>query len=257
MRQVWRSRRSVPQPDETFHALTSSGPGGSPRRSAAKLLVTAAGVVGAETLSGCGNGPATPATVRGTVSGPGVTDYSGCVVFLYPASGNSPPHMQRVSATGDYLISSAPPGRWRAICVPGAALRLVPTTYNGKPGYQYSAGTVITINKAQTIHVNFVLPPAGALQVMAKNRAGAPVSGAYVWAVEAGVNAPAGNPEVADTSGTAILTHVPLKSKVFLIDPATHIGVWWDRAQSWKTATTITLPAQGQGISISATLPEG
>jgi hypothetical protein len=258
MRQKWRGRRNVPQPGEPLDDLACGAGGGASRRSMAKLAAAAVAgaVVGTETLS-TSAGAATLAAVRGKVSGPGVTNLTGCVVFLYETTGSSPPHMQKVSATGHYLIGSVPPGSWRAICIPGPGLPLAPITYKGKPGYQYSAGTIITITGAQTVYANFALPPAGALQVMAVNRAGGPVSGAYVWAAEAGVNVAAGTPKVTDTSGTVILTHVPMKSKVFLADPATNIAVWWDGAQSWATATIITLPAQGQGISISATLPEG
>ena len=43
--------------------------------------------------------------------------------------------------------------------------------------------------------------------------------------------------------------------KVFVIDPYTDGSAWWDGAQSWAAATVVTLPGQGEGISITATIP--
>lgn len=253
MLQIRHGDRKTREPDETPGVAR-----GAERRRVAKLAAAAVAgaVAGTETLNAPASA-ATLATVRGKVSGPGVRDFSHCVVMLYETTGRSRPHMKPVSATGHYQISGVPPGSWRAICIPGIGTPLTAVTYKGEPGYRYKTGTIIRITRAQTVYANFALPPAGELRVMARNRAAAPVSGAIVWVAEAGADVPALPPAVTDSTGTAILTHVPLKSKVLLVDPATRIGVWWHRAKSWSGAATITLPHQGAGISISVTLPEG
>jgi hypothetical protein len=249
-----RGGRKTQQPDEPLDDEAR----GADRRRVAKLaaVAVAGAVVGTEALSAPATA-ATLATVRGKVSGPGVTDFSQCVVFLYETTGTSKPHMKPVSATGHYQIGNVPPGKWRAICVVDAGTPLATMTYKGKPGYHYTTGTVITITGAQTVYANFALPPAGVLAVIVMNQSAVPVSGAYVWNFEALTEVATATPVITDVNGIALLGNVPLTSKVLIFDPATKVGVWWDGAQSWATATAVALPAQGEGISISATLPEG
>ena len=266
MRQMWRGRRSVLLLDETLDDLTSAASGCATRRGGLRLLVAAVagGVVGSETLSAC-TGPrptssgTVQAAVRGSVSGPGVTDFSGCVVILYEIAGpglkNPSAQTQPVSPDGHYLIAGVPPGRWRVTCLPNGGTPLAAMTYRLKPGYQYSAGTVITITKPETVEADFTLQPAGALQVIVSDQHGVPVSGAYVWNFEAASEIATGIPTITDSSGAVRLANVPLSSKVFVIDPRSGAAVWWDGAQSWKAAKVVTLPGQREGISISATLP--
>jgi hypothetical protein len=226
------------------------------------LAVAAAGaVLASDTLSGCAapapEGAAAPqGTVKGTVSGPGVTDFTGCVVILSGSAGTKPSAlMTPVNPNGSYVITAVPPGEWIATCVPPGGTPLSAMTYNLRPGY--SAGNMIKVGNSKTAEVDFSLQPAGALQVVVENRASAPVSGVYVWNYESSSRTAAGMPVATDSNGSAILTNVPLTSKVFVVDPATQVATWWKGATSWNAATVVTLPSQGAGITITAALTEG
>jgi hypothetical protein len=254
MRQMWAGRRSILQQNKALEDLTAARGSGASRRGVTGLLAVAAAgaVAGPDTLSAAA-GAVPRATVTGLVSGPGVTDFSGCVIILSQTNQSSA-LMTPVNPDGSYAITGVAHGKWAAVCVPGGGIPLGVMTYSSRPGY--SAGTIIKVEDSKTVTADFALQPAGALEVIVTNRAGAPVSGAMAWSFEAGSQVPAGIPAVADSSCSATLTNVPLISKVFVIDPATSIAAWWDGAQSWSTATVVTLPAQGVGISITVALPE-
>ena len=200
MRQIRLRTRKARQASEYLDDLASAASGAVPRRTVAALAGAAAAgaLLGTETEAAQADA-ATLATVRGRVSGPGVKNFSQCVVTLYETTSSSPPHIRPASAAGHYVIGSVPRGNWQAICTPGPHDQLAIVTYMRKAGYR--TGTVIRITGAQTVYANFSMPAAGALQVIARNQAAAPVSGAIVWVAENGARAAALPPAVTDSSG--------------------------------------------------------
>jgi hypothetical protein len=198
---------------------------------------------------------ATLASVTGKISGPGVTNFSGCTVILHASKGSAA-RIGPVEADGTYRIAGVPAGKWRATCVPSPTTPLAAMTYKAHPGYQTSAATLITVPASGTVKASIALRAAAPLQVMVVNEAGDPIEGAYVWAYEASVSAPTGTPATAGPLGSATLTNVPLTAKIFAFDPVGQSAIWWNGAKSWQAATVVKLPGQGDGISITATLPE-
>jgi len=186
------------------------------------------------------------------VSGPGVTDFSGCVVMLEEIGGSGG-KISPVSSGGSYKITGVPAGKWHAFCVPGGGTPLTVMTYKQKPGYN-RGGTAITVAGSQTVTANFSLQPAAVLQVIVNDQSGPLGSGIYVCIYEAGSKAAAVLPALTGSDGYAVIANVPLTCKVFVVDPTTDAFTWWEGAQSWATATVVTLPGQGEGISITATL---
>lgn len=249
MRQMWRGQRNAPRLGE-FGEPATAADGGSDRRGASKLSAAAAGgVAGSGILSVSSTALG---TVRGTVSGPGVTDFSGCVVLLQQIGGSGG-EIGPVSSGGSYKITGVPAGKWRAFCVPSGGTPLAVMTYKQKPGYN-SGGTAITVAGSQTVTANFSLHPAGKLQVIVNDPPDPLVPGIYVCVYEAGSKAAAVLPTATGSDYYAVFANVPLTCKVFVIDPYTNGFTWWDGAQSWAAATVVTLPGQGEGISITATI---
>jgi hypothetical protein len=252
MRQMYRSHRKAARKGVTASGFSIGADGGADRRGASRLLaVTAAGVAGPGILRASS---AKLGTVSGTVSGPGVTDFSGCVVTLKKI-GSSEGKIGPVNSSGRYKITGVSAGEWRAYCVPNGSTPLAVMTYKQKEGY-HPDGTAIKVKGQETVKADFSLRPAGKLAVNVDDQSGPLSEGIYVLIYEAGSTAAAGVPMVTGNYGYAAFANVPLTCKVFVVDPSTDAFIWWDGAQSWDAATVVTLPGQGEGMSITATLTE-
>jgi hypothetical protein len=251
MRQMYRGHGKTRQ-GVTAGGLTIAADGATNRRGVFKLLGAAGvGVVGAGSLRASST-TTSVGTVSGTVSGPGVTDFSGCVVML--KKGTSAGQISPVNSDGSYEITGVPTGKWHAYCVPNGSTPLGVMTYSQKPGY--CSGTAITVTASETVEADFTLQPAGPLQVTVNDQSGTLGPGIYVCIYEAKSKHAAVLPTATGNTGYALFANVPLTCKVFAVDPSTNAFTWWDGAQSWDTATVVTLPGQGEGMSITATLTE-
>lgn len=197
-------------------------------------------------------------TVRGRVSGPGVSDFSGCLVYLYDtATGKTrvPGRQPPVRPDGRYSVSSVRPGTWRVFCLPDSATPLAAMTYHQKQGYRDADGTPIEVRRFETITANFSLRAAGQLRVVVTDQAGQPIAGAHVMSYIVTRTVAATPPTTTDASGVAVLANVPLASKLLVIGPSGFGGAWWDNHQSWSSAKVLELPKQDRGRTINVTLP--
>jgi len=101
------------------------------------------------------------------------------------------------------------------------------------------------------------LVAAGLLRVIVADPAGAPIPGASVMVFAVSKQILTCAPASTDASGTALLSNVPLASKLAIVASSQHTSVWWRSAETWSRATVVTIPKQGQGRTVTATLQVG
>lgn len=201
------------------------------------------------------------ATVSGTVSGPNSGDLTPTLVFLYNA------RQQTVTATalpivasdGAYTIAGVPAGRWMAFCQPAPQTSLASQTYNARPGFA-PLGSPIIVGDGQSITgVDFNLAPAGLLTVTVLDSTAAPVPGATLlnYLVDRDrLTTGSRTPPSTDATGSANLANVPLQSKLAVLAPNGTV-VWWDSASSKERSKALVVPAQGDVLPVTVTLPLG
>lgn len=196
------------------------------------------------------------ATVTGTVSGPGVSDFSDCAVYLANAAGTVLTGLTgpMVNANGSYMIENVPPGRWRAMCQPGAQTALCAMSYHQWPGLPDSHATAIRLHAGQTATVDFALEPAGNVGLVVSDTNGSPVTGVFALSYNTSIATTTGPVAVTNAEGVAYLPNVPLESKLLIVDTTGPSLQWWSGGSTWLDAATLTLPGQGAERLIRMTL---
>lgn len=198
-------------------------------------------------------------TVQGTISGPGVTDFSSCLVFLFNATTGAtvaPTSPTPTSPSGAFVIPNVPTGKWRVMCFPPRSMPLEASTYDNKYGYSYSSGTVVSVATGATVTVNFALRPAGFLRVRAINLSGRPVAGVTVVAFEPSRPVLAVPNTTTNSNGYADFANVPISSKVGVFDFTNSVAIFTGGASNWRAASVVRLPGQAAYKTITLTLPE-
>lgn len=197
-----------------------------------------------------------PPTVTGRISGPGVTDFSHCVILLYNTAGTArvPATKPQVSPAGRYVITHVPPGTWRAVCLPNPVTPLAAMTYHQEVGLRARNGTAIRVHKGQLVTADFHLHAAGRLQVIVTDPAGQPIPRAGVINYLPTAKVATSLPVLTDAAGAAHFYNVPLASKVAVAAPRGFRSAWWNGGHSWRSAKVVRIPAQGQPLSLTAVL---
>jgi hypothetical protein len=190
----------------------------------------------------------------GHVSGPGVSDFGGCLVYLYDTSGTTiltPAGTPPVAADGSYTIAGVPPGRWRAQCVPATVIPLAAMAYHQAPGIAGIAGTALRVLPGLTLTADFALAPAGLLRVLVIDAAANPIPSVIVQPFAADVNVAVGPVRLTDATGAAYFGNVPLLSKVLVMSSSA--AIFAASAATWADADVVTIASQGGSQTVTVT----
>jgi hypothetical protein len=200
----------------------------------------------------------TKGEVRGHVRAANGSEVTNCFVFLYNKKTDTFLSSAGffVNADGGYRVPRVPPGKWKAYCRPNPALPLVSQTYSRRTGFDPAHGTPIDVQAGTiTRGIDFLLPPAGKLQVLVTGPDGTPIPGVVILLYPKSSNFLTQLPTVTDENGLALFANVPLRSRIFLKAPAGFASTWWDGKADRASGDVIRIAAAGAGVLIVSVLP--
>jgi hypothetical protein len=146
-----------------------------------------------------------------------------------------------------------------AFCQPAAQTPLAAQTYYAEAGFLPHSTPIMVKTRQAVSGINFHLAPAGLLIVTVLDSSGAPVPGAillsFLVAYER-LTSGTRSPPTTDASGSANLANVPLRSQLGVATPAGNF-YWWDGAPSKNKSQVLVIPAQGNVLAVTVTLPPG